>query len=126
MYLKNFISNYYFALIYPFRFLFKYGNIPRAKMLVPIFTCGYLFLFYLLITNTLTLSSITFVLFLIVIILLYGIFDVLIFLNEETGVEQIINLPKEIRTASNFFYFLLFFLLTIFIVRERNIFLYLI
>lgn len=117
MHLKNFISNYYFALIYPFRFLFKYGNIPRAKMIVPIITCCYLCLSYIMIRNTLTLSSITFILFLIVIILLYGIFDVLIFLNEETGVEQIINLPKEIRTASNFFYFLLFFLLIIIIVR---------
>lgn len=102
--MKQNVIAYYFAVIYPFRILFKYGNVPRAQSIVPILTSVYLYLLLSLCIHSFKISSAAFVLCYILTILLIGIFKIIVFLNEEQTIEQIINLPKNIRTSSYYFY----------------------
>jgi hypothetical protein len=73
------IKIYYFIIIYPFRFLFKYGNIPRVKTIVPILSCIFIYCCQNILIEGIEMSSLILVIYFSLLILFYGVFDIYIF-----------------------------------------------
>lgn len=98
--ISKIIKIYYFALIYPFRYLFKYGNIERVKTIVPILSCIFLYCCQNIFIQCVEMTSLMLAFYILIFILLYGVFDIYIFDLDEKIYDSIINLPIEFKIKS--------------------------
>lgn len=112
--ISQIIKIYYFAIIYPFRFLFKYGNIPRVKTIVPILSCIFLYCCQNIFIEGVEMSSLILVIYFSLLILFYGVFDIYIFDIGEKIYDSILNLPIEFKTKSYLIYIVFIIVLVLF------------
>jgi hypothetical protein len=102
---NSLIFKYYAAVIYPLRFLFKYGYLPKVKTIVPLLSCIFMYNLQNLVFAD-VLSSHYCVLFYVIIgIVLLGVFDIFLFQKENETCQKIINLPSQTNRISFLFYF---------------------
>ncbi len=112
---NNLVFKYYAAVVYPFRHLFKYGYLPKVKIIVPFLSSLFIFNIQNLLFSNIILPNYSVLIYVIIGIILWGFFDMYLFQFEKDTCQKIINLPSKTNRISFLFYFLL---LTIFIIKQ--------